>query len=74
MADGFHLAQIRARAQHWRDLLKEETDPRRISQYRQLAEALEQEADAIGRFRDQRAGLQPRLPSHWRSREMREAG
>jgi hypothetical protein len=74
MADGFHLVQIRARAQHWRELLKEETDPRRISQYRQLAEALEQEADAIDRFRDQRAALQLRLPSHWRSREMRETG
>jgi hypothetical protein len=74
MADGLHPAHLRARAQQWRKLAEEETDQRRMSQYRQLAEALEQEADAIGRFRGQRASLQLRQPSHWRPRAAQETG
>jgi len=61
MTDETRLARLRERAQHYRKRAEEETRQRKVSQLRQLAEALEQEAAAITRFRLEEAGaeLQP---------------
>jgi hypothetical protein len=51
MAGVFQPAQLRARAQQWRRQAEQESNQRRVLQLRQLAEALEQEADALVRYR-----------------------
>jgi hypothetical protein len=71
MADLDQLATLRTRAQDWRRQAERERSPREASRLLQLAEALEQEADAIGRFRAALAA-RPRIPepSHWRALEI----
>jgi acyl-CoA reductase-like NAD-dependent aldehyde dehydrogenase len=75
MADGFRPAQLRVRALDFREQAKRESDQRRASQLRQLAEALEQEADALTRFEWSEAARPPlRVPSHWRPVAVAESG
>jgi|HubBroStandDraft_6_1064221.scaffolds.fasta_scaffold2244089_1 hypothetical protein len=75
MTDGIRLAQLRVRAQDCREQAEQESDQRRVSQLRQLAEALEQEADALTRFQWQEAVRPPlREPRHWRPAAAQETG
>jgi len=71
MVDLDQPARLRVRAQDWRRQAERERSPREASRLLQLAEALEQEADAIGRFRAARAAMpQAPEPPHWRALDM----
>jgi hypothetical protein len=71
MADLDRPAQLRARAQDCRRQAQRERSLREASRLLQLAAALEQEADAIGRFRAARAAMQqPPEPRHWRALDL----
>jgi ribosomal protein L9 len=55
MADGIQPTQLIARAHRWRKQAEHETKQKKVSQLLQLAEALEQEANAISRYRREEA-------------------
>jgi hypothetical protein len=75
MADGFRPTQLRVRAHGCRQQAELEGDQRRASQLRQLAEALEQEADALTRFQWQEAVRPPlREFPYWRTAAAQESG